>query len=95
MILSNNEVAWSVSQPKGEENLWLMELARSCAALGSGVGIVLIPSFGTQIPFSFKLEFQNTNNMTKYEALLLGLAEAKKLGVKFLRVKGDAELIVK
>lgn len=33
--------------------------------------------------------------MVEYEALLLGLAEAKKLQIKMLKVKGDAELIVK
>ncbi|XP_059068434.1 uncharacterized protein LOC131858954 [Cryptomeria japonica] len=95
MILSVNEVAGGVSQPKGEEILWLMEFDGSCAASGSGAEVVLIPPSGTHIPFSFKLEFKNTNNTGEYEALLLGLVEAKKLGVKLLQVKGDAELIVK
>ncbi|XP_057815433.1 uncharacterized protein LOC131029055 [Cryptomeria japonica] len=80
---------------KGEESLWLMEFDGSCAVSSSGAGVVLIAPSGTHIPFSFKLEFKNTNNVIEYEALLLGLAEAKKLGVKLLRVKGDAELIVK
>ncbi|GLJ06993.1 hypothetical protein SUGI_0054950 [Cryptomeria japonica] len=72
-----------------------MEFDGSCATSSSGAGVVLILPSGTHIPFSFKLEFKNTNNMAEYEALLLGLAEAKKLRVKLLRVKGDAELIVK
>lgn len=95
MILSDNEIVGDASQPKGEEILWLMEFDGSCATSGSGAGVVLIPPFGNHIPFSFKLEFKNTNNMAEYEALLLGLAEAKILGIKLLRVKGDAELIVK
>lgn len=37
----------------------------------------------------------NTNNTADYEALLLGLSEAKKLGIRLLRIKRDAELIVK
>ncbi|XP_059066420.1 uncharacterized protein LOC131857730 [Cryptomeria japonica] len=72
-----------------------MEFDGSCAVLGSSAGVVLIPPSGNPIPFSFKLEFKNTNNTAEYEALLLGLAEAKRLGVKLLRAKGDAELIVK
>lgn len=63
--------------------------------LGSGVGVVLIPPSSIHILFSFKLGFKNTNNTTEYEALLLGLAEVNKLGVKLLQVKGGAKLIVK
>lgn len=45
--------------------------------------------------FSFKLDFKNTNNTAEYETLLLGLNEAKCKGIKFLKVKGDVELIVR
>lgn len=60
-----------------------------------GVGVVLIPPSSNPIPFSFKLEFKNTNNTAEHEALLLGLTEATRLGVKLLWAKGDAEPIVK
>jgi len=46
-------------------------------------------------PFSYRLEFPCTNNMAEYEALLLGLNKARKMGLKCLRVEGDSELIVK
>ncbi|XP_059076932.1 uncharacterized protein LOC131876149 [Cryptomeria japonica] len=95
MILSNSEVEEDSSQIEGKESLWLMEFDGSCVVSGSGVGVVLIPPSGNPIPFSFKLEFKNTNNVAEYEALLLGLNEAKRLGVKLLRAKGDAELIIK
>lgn len=95
MILSNNEVVGSVPRSDIEEKLWLIKFHGSCVVSGSGAGVVLIPPFGNHIPFSFKLELKNTKNKTEYEALLLGLAEAKKIGVKLLRVKGDAKLIVK
>lgn len=72
-----------------------MEFDGSCAVSGFGAGLVLIQPSSNPIHFSFKLEFKNTNNTTKYEALLLGLVEAKRLGVKLLRAKGDVELIVK
>lgn len=70
----------------GKSNeLWSMEFDGSCSSSRSGVGVVLIPSRGKVIPYSFKLEFQNTNNTAEYEALLLGLAEAKRLQIKMLR----------
>ncbi|XP_059072874.1 uncharacterized protein LOC131873707 [Cryptomeria japonica] len=72
-----------------------MEFDWSCSSSGLGVGVVLIPPHGKVIPYSFKLEFQNTNNTVEYEALLLGLAEEKRLQIKMLEVGGDAELIVK
>lgn len=95
MILSDSEVEGYSSQNGEKEILWLMEFDGSCATSGSGAGVVLIPPSGDHIPFSFKLEFKNTNNIAEYEALLLGLVEAKRLGVKILWVKGDVELIVK
>jgi ribonuclease HI len=36
-----------------------------------------------------------TNNVAEYEALLLGLEEARKLGVKQLQIFADSELMVK
>ncbi|XP_059071472.1 uncharacterized protein LOC131867183 [Cryptomeria japonica] len=75
--------------------LWSMEFDGSCLSSGLGAGVILIPPHGKVIPYSFKLEFQNMNNMAEYEALLLGLAEAKRLQIKMLKVRGDAELIVK
>ncbi|XP_059070549.1 uncharacterized protein LOC131860188 [Cryptomeria japonica] len=95
MILSDSEVDGYSSQNEEKEGLWLMEFDGSCVTSRSGTGVVLIPPSGNPIPFSFKLEFKNTNNTVEYEALLLGLVVVNRLGVKILWVKGDVELIVK
>jgi len=42
-----------------------------------------------------KLEFQCTNNVTEYEALIQGLYKAISLNVKYLQVYYDSEIIVK
>lgn len=78
-----------------EETLWTLEFDGSCSNSGSGVGVVLISPSREIFPFSFKLDFHNTNNTAEYEALLLGLQEAKEKGIRQLKAKGDAELIVK
>ena len=44
---------------------------------------------------SYKLNFQCTNNIAEYEALMLGLKLLKKLGAKRIMVRGDSELIIK
>jgi hypothetical protein len=44
---------------------------------------------------SYKLNFHYTNNIVKYEALMLGLKLLKNLGAKRISVRGDSELIIK
>ena len=44
--------------------------------------------------FSYRLEFEATNNVVEYEALLLGLELAKALRVNLLSIKGDFDLVV-
>ena len=42
----------------------------------------------------FKLNFTCTNNTVEYEAYLIGLAVAREIGIKCLRVIGDSNLVV-
>jgi ribonuclease HI len=44
--------------------------------------------------FSYKLEFDCTNNIAEYEALILGINLAIDMNIKNLHVKGDSDLIV-
>jgi hypothetical protein len=46
------------------------------------------------ISLSYKLEFEATNNVAKYEALVLGLRAAKEMGIEEVAVFEDAELII-
>jgi ribonuclease HI len=57
-------------------------------------GIVFISPSKEVIPLSYKLEFDTTNNISEYEALLLGLKVAKDMGIDKLSVFGDSELII-
>jgi ribonuclease HI len=54
----------------------------------------LFPLAQETIPLSYKLEFEATNNVAEYEALVLGLRAAKDMGIKEITVFGDAELII-
>ena len=44
---------------------------------------------------SYRLNFQCTNNIAEYEALLLGLHLLRKLGARRIKVHGDSELIIR
>jgi ribonuclease HI len=61
---------------------------------GAGVGIVFVSLAQETMSLSYKLEFEATNNVAEYEALVLGLRAAKDMGIKEIVVFGDAELIV-
>ena len=57
--------------------------------------MLLISPTGKWVPLSFKLEYEATNNVAEYEALLLGLQTAKNMGIQSLKVMGDSELVVR
>jgi ribonuclease HI len=61
---------------------------------GVGVGVVFVSPVQETISLSYKLEFEATNNVAEYEALVLGLRAAKDMGIKEISVFGDAELII-
>ena len=49
---------------------------------GARLGVILISPDGEAIRLMYKLEFFTTNNTAKYESLLLGLKDAKNLGIQ-------------
>ena len=65
------------------EQVWKMYFDGACSKYGKGVGIVLISPTEKVYHFSFKLEFDATYNIAKYEALLIGLQVAKDMQSKF------------
>jgi ribonuclease HI len=59
----------------------------------AGLVLFFLPG-GDIIPYTFHLEFDCTNNVTEYEALLLGLQIASEKKTKILRVFRNSDLIV-
>ena len=77
-----------------EVESWKMYFDRATNQSESGIGVLLISLKGTHIPFSDRLNFHATNNVTEYEACIIGLQAALSLGVKELEVYGDSTLII-
>jgi ribonuclease HI len=61
----------------------------------AGAGMVLIDPNGEQVKYMVLLDFEATNNMAEYEALIFGLTVAISLGVLELLDKGDSQLIIR
>jgi hypothetical protein len=79
----------------GEDiSVWTMYFDGATTKDSAGAGVVLISPSKETISLSFKLDFRTTNNIAKYEALLLGLNSAKEMGIKGLKVFGDADLFI-
>jgi ribonuclease HI len=56
---------------------------------------VLIPLEGDILKYVIQLEFLATNNIAEYEGLVTGLQLAKELGIKWLLIQGDSQLVAK
>ncbi|KAH9290642.1 hypothetical protein KI387_034759 [Taxus chinensis] len=94
----DKDVPESEFQPKPtkkEEKVWTLEFKGTCCSFGLGADILLISPDHEIFPCSHKLMFKNTNHMAEYEALLLGMEQAKKKGVKLLKSQRDVEILVK
>jgi hypothetical protein len=98
--LNDDEPETSVSQCKDQpltiqqNKVWKMYFDGSSSKEGSGAGILLIVPSEEVITLSCKLEFEITNNIAEYEALLLGLRASKDMVIDFLAIFGDFELVI-
>jgi hypothetical protein len=80
--------------PPPATSIWKMFFDGASSSIGAGTGVVFIsPSLET-ISLLYKLEFEVTNNVAEYEALVLGLRAAKEMEIREIAMFGDAELIV-
>ena len=74
--------------------MWHMHIDGAFSSEGNGVGIVLCSHVGNIHGFSYILEFACTNNITEFEALILGIENYFNLRCYHLSVFGDSELII-
>jgi ribonuclease HI len=75
-------------------SVWKMFFDGASSREGVGVGVVLVSPIQEIVSLSYKLEFETTNNVAEYEALVLGLRAAKDMGVEEISIFRDAKLIV-
>ena len=75
-------------------SIWSMFFYGASTQASGGAGVVLFSPSNETIHLSYKLDFKTTNNISEYEALLLGLKFAKETGIMCLKIFGDAYLII-
>ena len=74
---------------------WTLFFDGSVCKKRDRTGVVLINPNEGQVKYIVHLEFEATNNMAKYEALIFGLTVALSLGVRQLLLKGDSQRNIK
>ncbi|GKV43341.1 hypothetical protein SLEP1_g50644 [Rubroshorea leprosula] len=82
----------STSTP--EPNDWTLYVDRASSSKGSGAGALLIGLEGYRSKHALKFNFDATNNMAEYEALLLGLQLALELKISTIQVYSDSQSVV-
>jgi hypothetical protein len=77
------------------KGLWFLFFDGSKSNEGAGVGCILQDPKGNKTMIACRLEFQCTNNIVEYDALIQCLRKAIDLKVKKSKPFGDSEIIVK
>ncbi|XP_026378721.1 uncharacterized protein LOC113273176 [Papaver somniferum] len=73
---------------------WTMFFDGSSYGTVGGAGVVFESPQVELLSYSFKLDFPCSNNVTEYEALILGLRMAKELNLGSVEVKSDSKLVI-
>jgi hypothetical protein len=68
--------------PPPTTSVWKMFFDGASSSMGAGAGVVFMSPCQETISLSYKLEFEVTNNVAEYEALVLGLRAAKEMEIR-------------
>ncbi|GKV48613.1 hypothetical protein SLEP1_g55410 [Rubroshorea leprosula] len=83
-----------ISDEAIKPNDWTLYVDGASSSKGSGAGALLIGPEGYRSQHALKFNFDATNNMAEYEALLLGLQLALELKIRTIQVYSDSQLVV-
>ena len=61
---------------------------------GIRVGLVFILPLGIRMKYAVHLHFPTSNNVAEYKALINGLCIAIELGIRWLDIQGDSQLVI-
>nr|QHR90413.1 hypothetical protein Q903MT_gene4437 [Picea sitchensis] len=75
-------------------SLWNFNFDGACNKDGNRVGVLFIYPQWKEFPHGFRIEFECRNNVAEYEAPILGLDTARKMGIRLLKIFGESDLIV-
>jgi ribonuclease HI len=78
----------------GDQEYWAMYFHSSLMKKGAGMGLIFVSPLGVNMRYMVRLQFAASNNMVEYEALINGLHIAVELGIRWLDIHSDPQLVV-
>ena len=78
-----------------DPHIWTLYFDGSRNKEGAGAGCLLIDPHGNKMVLACCLEFDCTNNVAKYKALVQGLRKALDLQVKCIEVFCDSQIVIR
>jgi ribonuclease HI len=63
-------------------------------SFGAGAAPVIVSPSKVRTSYATKMQFQYTNNIAEYEAMLLGLRKLKAMSVRRAVLKSDSQVII-
>ncbi|XP_052477098.1 uncharacterized protein LOC128032533 [Gossypium raimondii] len=93
-----NEDLMCISKKEGKSSIeksWKMSFNGALNALGHGIGAVLVSLEMDHYPLTARLNFSYTNNITEYEAFIMGLRAAIERKIKILEFRDLVVELVK
>jgi ribonuclease HI len=76
-----------------DEEAWIVFCDGSWGTFSAGASAILISPSKIRTCYAARLEFRCTNNITEYEALLLGLQNLRAMGLRRAILKSDSQVI--
>jgi hypothetical protein len=73
---------------------WIVFCDGLWGTFGAGAAAILISPSKIKTCYAARLEFNCTNNIAEYEALLLGLRKLRALGIRRAVLKSDSQVII-
>ena len=71
-----------------------MYFDRSLMKKGTGMGLVFVSPLKVRMRYMVRIHFPASNNVVEYEALINGLRVAVELGIRWLDIRGDSQLVI-
>ena len=96
-VLTNFVAEWTEIQMPPvaiNQEYWSMYFDESLMKKGTGVGLVFVSPLRVRMRYAIRIHFPVSNNMAKYEALVNGLLIAIELGIRWLDIQGDSQLVI-
>jgi len=95
--------AWELNNNLPGEDVFFVDILPPCKMYfdgaarhdGIGAGVVFVFPEKHVLTYSFALTQLCSNHMVEYQALILGLQMAIKMGIKDLDIYGDSQFVIK